>query len=134
MCKDSVTEKMQHVVNHPGNKHVFYASDNAANQSKNNYHFSWMIVYVEDDPGPQMVQQNYTAEQHRKGAIILLLKSTSSKVGCFANLYGHPMNLTLHLGVWDTEGGGGKTGDSVSHSTPNGRTLPLTFCYDETFT
>ena len=54
----------------PPNKHLFCGSDNAANQSKNNYHFSWMIDYVEDDHGLQTVQQNFTAEQHGKGAFI----------------------------------------------------------------
>ena len=54
----------------PPNKHLFCGSDNAANQSKNNYHFSWMIDYVENDHGLQTLQQNFTVEQHGKGAFI----------------------------------------------------------------
>ena len=46
----------------PPNAHLFCGSDNAANQAKNNYHFSWMIDYVEEDHGLQTVQQNFTAE------------------------------------------------------------------------
>ena len=63
----------------PPNAHLFCGSDNAANQAKNNYHFSWMVDYVEEDHGLQTIQQNFTAEQHGKG-------------------------------IWDAEGGGGKTG------------------------
>jgi hypothetical protein len=42
-------------------------SDNAANQAKNNFHFAWMVDYVEEDHGLQTIQQNFTAEQHGKG-------------------------------------------------------------------
>ena len=51
----------------PPNAHLFCGSDNAANQAKNNYHFSWMIDYVEEDHGLLTIQQNFTAEQHGKG-------------------------------------------------------------------
>ena len=51
----------------PPNAHLFLGSDNAANQAKNNYHFSWMIDYVEEDHGLETIQQNFTAEQHGKG-------------------------------------------------------------------
>ena len=51
----------------PPNTHLFLGSDNAANQAKNNYHFSWMIDYVEEDHSLQTIQQNFTAEQHGKG-------------------------------------------------------------------
>ena len=57
----------------PPNSHLFLGSDNAANQAKNNYHFSWMIDYVEEDHGLQTVQQNFTAEQHGKGTYELPL-------------------------------------------------------------
>jgi hypothetical protein len=51
----------------PPNAHLFLGSDNAANQAKNNYHFAWMVDYVEEDHGLQTIQQNFTAEQHGKG-------------------------------------------------------------------
>ena len=51
----------------PPNAHLFLGSDNAANQAKNNYHFSWMIDYIEEDHSLQTIQQNFTAEQHGKG-------------------------------------------------------------------
>ena len=51
----------------PPNAHLFLGSDNAANQAKNNYHFTWMIEYVEEDHGLRTIQQNFTAEQHGKG-------------------------------------------------------------------
>ena len=35
-------------------------------KEENNYHFSWMIDYVEEDHGFQMIQQNFTAEQPGK--------------------------------------------------------------------
>ena len=54
----------------PPNAHLFLGSDNAANQAKNNYHFSWMIDYVKEDHGLQTVQQNFTAGQHRKGTCL----------------------------------------------------------------
>ena len=37
------------------------------NQAKNNYHFAWMVDYVEEDHRLQTIQQNFTAEQHGKG-------------------------------------------------------------------
>ena len=55
----------------PPKKHLFCGSDNAANQSKNTYHFSWMPDYVEDDRGLQTVQKICTAEQHRKGIVFM---------------------------------------------------------------
>ena len=80
----------------PPNAHLFCGSDNAANQAKNNYHFSWMIDYVEEDHGLQTVQQNFTAEQHGKGTYLLsfALLSQLSTVhlpstfifGCFRSL------------------------------------------------
>ena len=51
---------------HPPNARLFLGSDNAGNQAKNNYHFAWMIDYVEEDHGLQTIQQNFTAEQHGK--------------------------------------------------------------------
>ena len=51
----------------PPNAHLFLGSDNAANQAKNNFHFAWMVDYVEEDHGLQTIQQNFTAEQHGKG-------------------------------------------------------------------
>ena len=72
MCKNSMTKKIQHVELSPPNKHSFCGSDNAANQSKTNYHFSWMLDYVEEDHGLQTVQQIFTAEQHGKGENYLL--------------------------------------------------------------
>ena len=57
----------------PPNSHLFLGSDNAANQAKNNYHFSWMIDYVEEDHGLHTIQQNFTAEQHGKGTNTLPL-------------------------------------------------------------
>ena len=51
----------------PPNARLFLGSDNAASQAKNNYHFAWMVDYVEEDHGLQTIQQNFTAEQHGKG-------------------------------------------------------------------
>ena len=62
----------------PPNAHLFCGSDNAASQAKNNYHFSWMIDYVEEDHGLQTVQQNFTAEQHGKGTFLLPFYSHTS--------------------------------------------------------
>ena len=51
----------------PPNAHLFLGADNASNQAKNNYHFAWMVDYIEEDHGLQTIQQNFTAEQHGKG-------------------------------------------------------------------
>ena len=74
-CVDHVREfydrKMLHMhacmPPQPPNAHLFLGSDNAANQAKNNFHFAWMVDYVEEDHGLQTIQQNFTAEQHGKG-------------------------------------------------------------------
>ena len=93
----------------PPNAHLFLESDNAANQAKNNYHFSWMIDYVEEDYGLQTIQQKFTAEKHGKGTCFVyhtcdLLVYTIDTLNhlCFHS------HLCL-LGVWNAEGGGGKT-------------------------
>jgi len=88
----------------PPNAHLFCGSDNAASQAKNNYHFSWMIDYVEEDHGLQTVQQNFTAEQHGKGTFLLPFVCPRSS-SCI-----QPSTSVCSLGVWDAEGGGGKTG------------------------
>ena len=51
----------------PPNAHLFLGADNASSQAKNNYHFAWMVDYIEEDHGLQTIQQNFTAEQHGKG-------------------------------------------------------------------
>ena len=51
----------------PPDAHLFLGSDNAANQATNNYHFSWMIIYVEENHALQTIQKNFTDEQHGKG-------------------------------------------------------------------
>jgi len=88
----------------PPNAHLFCGSDNAASQAKNNYHFSWMIDYVEEDHGLQTVQQNFTAEQHGKGSFFVPFVCPRSS-SCI-----QPSTSVCSLGVWDAEGGGGKTG------------------------
>ena len=58
----------------PPNSHLFLGSDNAASQAKNNYHFSWMIEYVEEDHGLETIQKNFAAEQHGK-VLVSFIKS-----------------------------------------------------------
>ena len=57
---------------HPPSAHLFCGSDNAANQAKNNYHFSWMIDYVEEDHGLQTIQQNLLASNMEKVVVQML--------------------------------------------------------------
>ena len=91
----------------PPNAHLFLGADNAANQAKNNYHFAWMVDYVEEDHGLQTIQQNFTAEQHGKGTVSVPISNQSAHSFCSFTL----VILTSFLeGVWDAEGGGGKTG------------------------
>ena len=90
----------------PPNAHLFLGSDNAASQAKNNYHFAWMVDYVEEDHGLQTIQQNFTAEQHGKGTSSV---SFLSQHGLFLPLHCY-LSHFFFQGVWDAEGGGGKTG------------------------
>ena len=55
----------------PPTAHLFCRGDNAENQAKNNYHFSWMVDFVEEDHGLQTTQQNFEAQQDRKGSIFV---------------------------------------------------------------
>ena len=32
----------------PPNAHLFLGADNASNQAKKNYHFAWMVDYIEE--------------------------------------------------------------------------------------
>ena len=53
------------------------------------------------------IQQNFTAEQHGKGACSLAYSNQSARTICSLTL----LIFTSFLeGVWDAEGGGGKTG------------------------
>ena len=75
----------------PPNAHLFLGSDNAANQAKNNYQFSWMVDYVEEleDHGLETIQQNFTAEQHAYGKGYFLL---------FDPLWFLVFSFTIHKG------------------------------------
>ena len=91
----------------PPNAHLFLGADNASSQAKNNYHFAWMVDYIEEDHGLQTIQQHFTAEQHGKGTFHVPISNQSARTFGYLTL----LIFSLFLeGVWDAEGGGGKTG------------------------
>ena len=51
----------------PRNKHLHIVTDNAGNQCKNVYQFSWMVDYVNEDHGLDTIQHNFSCEAHGKG-------------------------------------------------------------------
>ena len=51
----------------PQHKHLHIVTDNAGNQCKNVYQFSWMIDYVNEDHGLETIQHNFSCEAHGKG-------------------------------------------------------------------
>jgi len=60
-------KNLQVVPPQPQHKHLHIVTDNAGNQCKNVYQFSWMIDYVNEDHGLETIQHNFSCEAHGKG-------------------------------------------------------------------